>query len=205
MKYIGDIKMNQIRCPKFMCTSVSVVDERTHYFKSWEKKDGELGLYDVIERSFAAPLYFGAVVDEKDQQVWLDGGTGLDNCPVMNAYAEAIRQKWDEFHILSIGTGDVSNKVSYKEAKKMNWDITGETRQLLYYLSLPSGGLGRKQSTASKIDTLGIIASASDKFSMQRLDTCLTSKLDKMDNIKAVDEYIRIADKLAEKIDYSKL
>jgi len=46
---------------KFMCTSVNMVDGRTHFFKSWEEKDGQLNLIDAISRSYAAPLFFGKI------------------------------------------------------------------------------------------------------------------------------------------------
>ena len=51
--------LNQFKT-KFMCTSVSMVDEQTHYFKSWEDEDGKLPALDAVARSFAAAYYLGA-------------------------------------------------------------------------------------------------------------------------------------------------
>ena len=85
---------------KFLSTAVSLIDFKTHFFKSWEEKDGIIPLRDVIARSFAAPYYFGTLVDETKKNVWMDGGSGESNTPLTIAYAEAInlgyyRQKVD--------------------------------------------------------------------------------------------------------------
>ena len=98
--------MNQLKT-KFMCTSVSIVDEQTHYFKSWEDKDGKLPVLIAAARSFAAAYYFGAINDPANGQCWVDGGEGIYNCTIRPCFIESILQDWlnEGVYILSLGCG----------------------------------------------------------------------------------------------------
>jgi len=123
----GKLLMNQCKT-KFMCTSINICDSRTHFFKSWEKKDGKEEMRLVIARSFAAPYYFGQFPDPKQQAIWVDGGTGDGNTPLDIAYAEAINLGWNKspMEFVVIGTGTADYSIPYKKAKSR-----GELRQLL--------------------------------------------------------------------------
>jgi hypothetical protein len=59
---------------KFMCTSVSLLDESTHFFKSWDSTDKNRNLLDCIRATFAAAFYFGKFIDPVRREVWADGG-----------------------------------------------------------------------------------------------------------------------------------
>lgn len=100
----GDSLMNSLKT-KLILTSVSELDERTHFFKSWESKDGREKICDVVPRTFAAPYFLGMLLMKRIVRVWLDGATGLNNDPTDFAYIEAGRQDWESFRILVIGTG----------------------------------------------------------------------------------------------------
>lgn len=134
--------MNQMKT-KFMCTSVSIVDEQTHYFKSWEDSDGKMPVLDAVARSFAAAYYFGAINDPANQQVWADGGEGVDNCTARSCFIEAVLQDWlkEGVYILSLGCGYTKPGKPYKEASKMGW--VGESK---FYLNL-----ARRQSVSDQI------------------------------------------------------
>lgn len=69
-----------------MSTSVDRCEPRTHFFKSWEKDDGQLLVTEIAVRSFAAPLFFGAINGEVHSKVWIDGGMGYNNLPLAKAY-----------------------------------------------------------------------------------------------------------------------
>lgn len=136
----SDMLMKSLKT-KIIITSVSELDEKTHFFKSWEDKDGRERVCDVIPRTFAAPYFFGHVVDEENRQVWMDGATGLNNDPTDFAYIEAKRQGWDSFRILVVGTGfSKEPEQSFHEAKD-----NGQLKQILTYLKPISGGLARYQ------------------------------------------------------------
>ena len=180
---------------KYICTSVNMVDGRTHFFKSWEDKDGQELLLDVVNRSYAAPLYFGAIVDDKHKSVWLDGGTGNANCPLFEAVVETVRQEWlgeEELHILSLGTGWSNYAMPFKRAKRVK-----TISQLLFFMDPFAGGLARNQSIQSRVYKTETLAKVIPDFSFQRLDRELGKKLDILDGVKYMPEYEDIGKNLA--------
>lgn len=197
-KYVHGLTMNQCKT-KFLCTSVNMVDGRTHYFKSWEEKDGKENLIQVINRSYAAPLYFGEIVDNKKGAIWLDGGTGNMNCPLMQAYIEIIRQCWENepVHILSLGTGYPNISVPFKNGMWYK-----NLRQILYFMKPVDGGLARMQEPKTQVEFITNLTKISPNITMQRIDKEIPKKLDKMDAAKYRDQYVKIGVELSKKIDY---
>lgn len=198
----GNICMNAC-ATKFMCTSVNMVDGKTHFFKSWEENDGQLKLLDAISHSYAAPLYFGAIVDKKRKAVWLDGGVGNANCPLPEAYIECMRQQWlenDHVHILSLGTGWHNYWLSYEQGKKI-----GALRQVLFFIDPAGGGLAHNQSTRSRVRQIKTLAKLQPKMSFQRIDRNIDRRLDKHNAVRFIDKYVAIGKELAGQVDYGKL
>ncbi len=187
---------------KFVCTSVCVNDGKNHYFKSWEDKDSKLGLIDVINRSYAAPYFFGAIDDPKEQKTWLDGGTGNSNCSLHEALIEAYKLDWIDtpISILSIGTGYQAYNIPFKKSKR--WK---NIRDILFFMMPGDGGLARNQSTNTKILLLNTISKELSNLTFQRLDKRISKKIDKMDGVKYIDEYLRIGESIAKEIDYDRL
>lgn len=194
-----NVYMRQLHT-KFICTSVNVVDGKTHFFKSWESKDGELPLYKAIERSFAAPYYFGPIIDEENKAVWLDGGTGIDNSPTLEALIESIRQLWfqnEKVFVLSVGTGSPDLSQSFSEAKKLASFWGGLIRQVIYFMDPDDGGLARKQATQTKCYTLSSLSENLNNFKFYRVDKIVDKKLNTMDGIQYIKEYVDIGKELA--------
>lgn len=188
---------------KFICTSVNLCDGRTHYFKSWEIKDGSIKFLDAITRSYAAPLYFGSIVDERTRAVWLDGGTGIANCPLLIAVVEAARQKWlqnEGVHILSVGTGHTDNTMSFEQAKRYR-----VIRQLLFFMNPISGGLARVQSIKNAVDKTEALAGVVNNFTFQRLDCVIDKKHDRLDGVKYLKEYEKYGAYMSRQVSHAKL
>lgn len=190
---------------KFFCTSINYVDGRTHFFKSWEPKDGNLNLVSAILRSVSAPLYFGKNINETNKEVWLDGGTGDMNDPSMQAYIEAYRQGWlkeGPVHILSLGCGQSFKGVPYDKCKNFN-----NVQEVAYYLNIENGGLARAQTANTHEFWLKTLSEDKDtEFTYQRIqDYELNQKINKLDGIKFIPEFIKIGEKLKDEIDYTKL
>ena len=196
----GEFRMSKCMT-KFVCTSVNMVDGRTHFFKSWEKKDGEMSLLEAITRTYAAPYYFGSVKDKTHNSVWLDGGTGNMSSPTLEAYVEACRQGWlrdEQVHMISLGCGTSSYSMPYKKAAS-----TRALRQIYYYMNPMDGGLARRQCDATFSESLEGIAANSDNFTFQRIEKYdLDPKMDIMDGVKYISDYIQIGEQLASTVDY---
>ena len=188
---------------KFMCTSVSTSDGRTHFFKSWENKDGKLNLTEAITRSFAAPLFFGGLIDKKEKTMWLDGGIGLHNCPLDKTYIEVLRQKWEneQVHILSLGCGSSNYSVPFDKVKRF-FNI----RQILFYNNPVEGGLAREQSTQEQVSSFKDIVKSHPNMTFQRLDILdMPKKENGLDKVKYINRYERYGIELSRKIDYNLL
>lgn len=203
----SDILMSDCKT-KFICTSVSKVDGRTHFFKGWEKEDGKIKLLDAINRSYAAPLYFGQIVDDVANQVWLDGGTGNENCPLGETLIEVGRQGWfkkavqgnEKVHILSLGTGHSFQGMTYKKAKR--WGNAGD---LLFYMDPIDGGIGRVMSLSSRVKLAYDIAQFIPGYSFNRVDCLINKKMDKMDKVKYIKEYQSLGEAISGQVEYENL
>lgn len=190
-------------CTPFVCTAVNMVDGRTHYFKSWERQDSHLLLVDAVTRSYAAPFFFGAVKDEVNQSVWLDGGTGNANNPLLEAVIETIRQEWmnnEPVHILNIGTGYHNYAYPYAKASRSK-----TLRQLSFYMNPGDGGLARNQSILSRVAQVDALSKCLDNFTYQRLDKEISERLDTLDGVRFMTEYEEIGKSLLTDIDWDKL
>jgi len=169
---------------KFMCTSVSIIDERTHYFKNWEERDGKLNVLDAVARSFAAAYYFGAINDPVNQQVWVDGGEGSDNLPLIDVYLEAKTQDWlkEGLTIISFGCGDSFTGTPYKVASKMGW--LSESRFFL--------NLARRQSVREQLYEVDIL-SKDQNVTLNHMDFPIPKAWDRLDNADRIPDAVKIA------------
>ena len=195
----GTPKMNDCKT-NLIITSVDLCEDRNHYFKSWEKEDGEEQLLDVMLRSFAAPIFFGAIVDEKTKKVWSDGGTGNNNIPVEDAFTQAILNGWfincdtDCVEIDVYGTGFVNGAKSFDEVEKYRW-----LRQTLDFMDPLNGGLARAQSRVDQIERMKIIATAlSPRVKFNYWDVEIDNKYNGIDNMD-FDQLLKYGETMAQK------
>jgi predicted patatin/cPLA2 family phospholipase len=190
------IKMNECKT-KYMIASVNLCDNRTHFFKSWEEKDGRLNLREAIAKSFAAPHYFGQINDKAHKAVWVDGGVGISNTPLDMAYAEMIRLGWDKEPVkfLLMGTGKVDLSIPYKKAKTLD-----DFQQVLKYMSPSEGGLARIQSTIDQVSRMRIIANANPLISFKYYDIDIGKEYDGIDKVKFMREYIAFGTMLSKEV-----
>jgi len=199
-EYISPESGMKICKTKFLCSSVNIVDAKTHFFKSWEDKDGDLNFIEALNRSYAAPYFFGAMVDKKSNSVWLDGGTGNQNCPLIETRIELARQGWtnERVHILSLGAGQTDAGVPFNSAK-----FYGTILQALFYTRPADGGLARIQNVGSQVELFKSEVIAHPNISFQRLDILnMAKKINKLDGAKYRHVYKRIGEDLANKVDY---
>jgi patatin-like phospholipase/acyl hydrolase len=201
--YVIGMKMRQC-ITKFMGTSVNLVDGRTHFFKSWEEKDGELELSQVVLRSGAAPLYFGTLIDEETKSVWMDGGCGVMNAPIMQAFIETMRQGWlleEHVHILSIGCGQAAQGHPFNKAKNFK-----NIKQVAAFMDPIQGGLSRTEIAKIQEEWMKSICKYKLDLSFQRLEMYdMPKKMDTIDGVKYRDYYMSIGETLAKDVDYTYL
>jgi hypothetical protein len=188
---------------KFICTAVCVNDGTNHYFKSWEEKDGELNLIDMINRSYAAPYYFEPIDDKSTKTTWLDGGTGNSSCSLDEALVELYRMDWInafDTSILSVGTGYFHKKTTFKKSRRWR-----NIRSIMFFADPMGGGLARSQARRTKIKMAEVIDKHHGQVEFQRIDAPISEKMDKLDAVKYKKNYVSLGIALSKTIDYLKL
>ncbi len=171
---------------KLQITSVNLMTQRNHFFKSWDPKDANENLCTVVMRSFAAPLYFGTLVDKKNQAVWFDGGMGYSNLPLDQARIEArdLLQYGTDIEFHGYGCGFANQDISFKKAAKYK-----TLRQISRYFDLGDGGLAKAQSRAEQVNKMAVIAKHVKGIGFKYWDTIIPKKIDKLDGVKYLSEY----------------
>ena len=197
---------------KLIMTSVDECENRTHFFKNWEEKDGNMPMVEACSKSFAAPYYFGGMVDKDVEAIWVDGGVGVFNLPLIQAYAQARKNgwldTWHKTHILAIGGGSSDGCVNYHSYTKPSiFDSISKLKTNLgYYFNLEKGGAARSMSTQSQVDWMTYVASTYENLTFQFTNwNDMPKELDKMGNWKARWDYYDKGMELAKKIDLNAL
>lgn len=192
MDEVGMIKMKECKT-KLQISTVSLCDKRNYFFKSWEDKDADSYLVSQVCKSFAAPYYFGAFVDESSKQVYFDGGMGIANVPVMYSFIESFLL-WpnEECQFDVIGCGYSNAQVSFEEAKKYK-----TFKQLSEFFEIDDGGLAREQVRQEQIGALTVLCKSSPRFSMNYYDIEIPKEMDVLDGIKYLNDYKKYGEQMA--------
>ena len=146
--YLADRRLSQLLKP-CLITAYDIRNRRAHFFKQHRAvSDGsDFFLRDVARATSAAPTYFEVARIKSDprprtQYALIDGGVFANN-PALCAYAEArtfeVRKKngggnytrctAEKMFMLSLGTGKVEKRYTYKEAK--DWGPLGWAKPVL--------------------------------------------------------------------------
>lgn len=198
-RWLGGTKMGELPT-LFMATSVSLVDGRTHYFKSDDSSkrgrkgppDSKLYVLNAVARSgLSAPYYFEPVDDPQGGHVWVDGGTGTQNCPLEECIIESVRRGWaqkEQVKILSLGTGYSSSNRSYKKAAgRQSWKAVQDYLTLARRRSIPNQMLRWVEGWSKALS----------RVSVKRVDTIVPEEINVIDGAKHADRYEEIGEMLA--------
>ncbi|MEQ8156882.1 MAG: patatin-like phospholipase family protein [Clostridiaceae bacterium] len=126
-KYFGNSMLSDA-LTDVIITSYEIEKRTSWFFKSTRAKNPEaegenLYMKDVARATSAAPTYFEpAEIQVGKGHAFIDGGVYANN-PAMCAYAEAKTMFPNEtdFLVVSLGTGEHTQPIFYKEAK--NWGM----------------------------------------------------------------------------------
>lgn len=107
-----------------LVSSYDIEHRKPFFFKSWNPKYNTHAMRKVARATSAAPTYFEPTefkADGKDR-TFVDGGVYINN-PAMSAYAEAKRifPNENDFLVVSLGTGELTRAIKYKEA--VDWGL----------------------------------------------------------------------------------
>lgn len=180
-------------------TSVDVCQDKMYVFKSWKEESQKETSLAVVQRSFAAPLYFGQINDPNNQCVWYDGGCASYNLPIDIAWEQSILNGWlndsnIQIEFWAFGTGFSDDSIPYNKASKENF-----IEQVLNFLNVGNGGMARAVSRVDQVDKMVNRANKLSNISFKYYDIKIDKSLDKMDAIDKVNDYITIGKQMAQK------
>lgn len=127
-EYFQSTTLDNALC-NVLISSYDIERRKPHFFKSWNDKASGWPMWRVARATSAAPTYFEPT-DPADFQhggegyALVDGGVFVNN-PAMCAFAEA-RAKFgpaEEILLVSLGTGELTRKLPYDDAK--DWGLAG--------------------------------------------------------------------------------
>ncbi|MEO4048029.1 patatin-like phospholipase family protein [Pseudomonas sp. CAU 1711] len=118
-EYFGDDRLGQLS-PNIVVTAYDLHQRDPLFLKSWNTAHRDIRVRDAARATSAAPTYFEPLplqVCENDCAL-VDGGVFINN-PAVSGYAEARRLFPEEeaFFVLSLGTGQMTRKIPYQDAK----------------------------------------------------------------------------------------
>jgi predicted acylesterase/phospholipase RssA len=165
-----------------MITSVDRVDDTNHYFRSWSPQYEDMQMCWAVKASFAAPYYFGQLVDPQRKAIWFDGGVGIANMPIDQAYTEAVRRGWlkkEKVSFTCVGTG-IDKPVNREKEfnKNKNQSLKG---QISDFMSPTDGGLARKQSLQDQVNRYKILATVTKNLDFRYIDGYTKGAMDNID------------------------
>lgn len=204
VRYMRDLRT------RFVAVTLDECERQNVFQKSWKASFENMLVEDAVDRSFAAVLYFGHVVDAKQLKCYGDGGTGGLNCALMYSYFEAQSLAINDermgptnlpnalitdIDIYSFGCGTSPLSVPYSKVSRWN-----NLKQVWNTYMVGGKGLARVQATVDQVRALSWLVDeqrknpkyAGTEVHVLRFDTSLTNKLNKMDAPKYIKEYASI-------------
>lgn len=188
----------------FMATAFGLCANRTHFIKSWDRKDKLLLSRSVIEWSaLSAAHYFGKVcapwyrwsfegpsgiTGERAGEVFQDGGQGNHNCTLAYCLTEVFARNLDAHGvtILSLGTGDRDRTTKYSDASK--------TKYLDEIVRFPFQA--RTESGINQVMAGRYIAAHRQNVRVFRINVTLPAEIDKLDAVDHLGEFVEMAQKV---------
>ncbi|MGM0442775.1 MAG: patatin-like phospholipase family protein [Fibrobacterota bacterium] len=186
---------------KLIISSVDMVNDKNHYFKSWHTKYADTPLVDIIMRSFAAPYYFGFLVDNTEKTVWADGGTGTANYPIhemknqietFHWYSFPCEEESRQIRIDIVGALYPKNTATFAQVKRYR-----TFRQMLDFFDICQGGLARAQSRNNQIGMICHTARHNTNIKLRYWDHEIPLKMNGIDGLKYLDYYENIGRKMS--------
>ncbi len=127
-RYFGDVRLAQA-FKEVLVTAYEIEKRGPWFFKRRKAQDPDEDfnpfMRDVARATSAAPTYFEPLqlkVGSMGNHAFIDGGVHSNN-PAMCAYVEALKihPEEDDFLVVSLGTGELTRSMPYKEV--VGWGL----------------------------------------------------------------------------------
>jgi len=133
-KFFGATKFSSALTP-LLISSYDLQSQLPFFFKSHkiaQNSSYDWNVTDIARSTSAAPTYFppNHLTRGTDDYALVDGGVYVNN-PAMAAFAEAchIYGQAPKYLVVSVGTGNVQDHITYKQSK--GWGLFGWAKQIV--------------------------------------------------------------------------
>ena len=203
---LGDSYLFEANC-EIMATAFGLCANRTHFVKSWNRKDQMLLARKVIAWSaLSAARYFGKIsapcykwsyempnglAGDRVGEVFQDGGQGNHNCTLAYCLTEVFARGLDKegpVTILSLGTGDHDTMKTYDDA--------ADTRYFEEIIRFPFQA--RTESSINQIMAARYISANRKNVKVIRINVSLSADSDKLDAVRHINEFMEMGLKIVE-------
>ena len=200
---LGDCKTD------FISTTFNGVSGRTHYQMSWKDRHKKLDTAQVISWSALSAVHFFGPICVPDYPysvnyqlsqpervtgaVFYDGGQGRNNCTLLECITTALKRGWlddNDVEILSLGCGNKRLFKPYKSAKGRM-----KVGRLADYINQ-----SRDEAIHDQLHKAAAMEKAIPNLHIHRMDVVLPDKLDSLDALKGIPEFVRYGNSLRGKI-----
>lgn len=197
---------------KYMAATFNLCSQKTHFIKSWDESDRKWSIVDVISWSaLSAVYYFGKINvpnydwtyespegenTEMEGAVFQDGGQGGNNSTLTFNLMECLANDYRNVFILSIGTGDHDDRISYSSASKKG--LFGQA--VNFITQARNESIPNQVAWAKYVDK-----SRGNDFTVCRLNASLKKNENKLDAYKYASKYEEIGRRLADNVPFDKL
>ena len=180
---------------KLMITAINTVNDergcpRNVFFKSWDERDANRRLVDVIVNSFSAPMFFGSTCRPEEGRVYTDGGVGVDNLAIDETMTEASVLGWNsngnKYLLNAIGCL-YSVDPTKQDFKKMCRQNT--VQQVLDFFNFSKGGMASAMSLSDQLGKAVYISQHNPNISFRYWDAEIPQPANGMDKLKYLALY----------------
>jgi len=196
--YGEDTKISDTKV-HFMCTAYNEMTQLNEFFTSWECQYTDCLLADIVGKSWSAPFYFGKWVDKKNKKVYSDGGVGIYNNITLKSLMETPELSWStaEKYMMNLGCGNYRETFSYKRV--VDWMNIKESWFTVF---------GAKAARDNQIENLQkdfLSSKMVPDLEFHSYEPSMRRAIYKLDGVKYIPKYIKLAEKLYTEIDISPL
>jgi uncharacterized protein len=184
---------------KYMCTSYNILEGKNEFFSSWEPKYKKLKLTKAVNRSWAAPYYFGKIIERTPiNAIYSDGGIGQFNTMGLKSALCSHRLGWNDeiVHITDMGCGKSSDLPSFDDA--VTWMNIKEVANtvLLNRVNLQRQGKEFEDEFLKSDLCRNIIF---DSYNIE-----VDKKYDKLDGIEFIEFYLKCGELIWKEFDVNR-
>jgi uncharacterized protein len=195
--YGHNTKITDINKTKFISTAYDIINRKYEFFTSYQDRYKNRRLVDIVLYSMSAIYYFGKTFDPIINTFYSDGAMSLFASTSVITAIETPKLGWldDDKYILNLGCGySVDKELTIQSVK--NWRNLRDVINIF----LPKETLEINNLKSNILNSPLLYKTDFDVINCE-----IHKSIDKLDGVENIDELIKIAESLVNKLDIHKI